>query len=54
MIYPVNDGESPNWMNYRYDQATPKERVIAYLRNLSAGLELTTNQIMDQYEMTDG
>ncbi len=53
MIYPVNDGESPSWMNHRYDQATPRERVIAYLRNLAAGDELTTMQVMEQYERED-
>ena len=45
MLYPVNDGRSPEWMNYRYEQKTPKERVIAYLRNLAEGKEKTTNQL---------
>ncbi|HET9136953.1 MAG TPA: hypothetical protein VFO76_09965 [Candidatus Kapabacteria bacterium] len=29
MIYPVNDGENPS-----YQQATPKQRCIAYLKDL--------------------
>jgi hypothetical protein len=37
MLYRVNDGENP-----RYDQPTPKQRVIAYLRALAAGEEDTT------------
>lgn len=41
-IYPVNDGTYPG-----YDQATPKARVLAYLRALQAGEELTTMQSMD-------
>lgn len=45
MIYPVNDGDSPPWMNYRYDQPTPRERVIAYLKNLSSGKEKSTNEL---------
>ncbi len=50
MVYPVNDGQSPTWMNHGYDQVTPKARVIAYLRNLLDGRELTTYEIMDEHE----
>jgi hypothetical protein len=39
----VNDGNHPD-----YQQATPKERSIAYLKNLLAGKELTPMQLMDQ------
>lgn len=48
MIYPVNDGESPKWMNHKYDQPTAKERVIAYLKNLNAGKEKTAGQLWDE------
>ena len=41
-IYPVNDGEDP-----RYRQSTPRERVVAFLRDLRDGLELTTYASMD-------
>lgn len=41
-IYPVNDGENP-----RYPQATPKQRILAYLRALAAGEEMTTEQSME-------
>ena len=42
MIYPVNDGENP-----KYQQATPKQRVIAYLKDLRDGKEMTTHQSID-------
>jgi len=42
MLYPVNDGESPN-----YPQATPKQRVIAYLRDLASGSAPTTWALME-------
>lgn len=45
MIYPINDGESPSWMNHQYDQCTPRLRVIAYLQNLAVGKEQTTPQL---------
>ena len=41
-IYPVNDGTNP-----RYPQSTPKQRVLAYLRALAAGDEMTTMESMD-------
>ncbi len=37
MIYPVNDGSHP-----AYPQATPKERILIYLKNLRDGKEKTT------------
>lgn len=42
-IYPVNDGKDPD-----YPQATPKQRCLAYLRDLQSGKELTT---LDQMEV---
>lgn len=48
MIYPVNDGEAPKWMNEKYEQKTPKERVIAYLKNLRDGKEDTTEVLWNQ------
>lgn len=50
MIYPVNDGNTPKWMNFKYEQPTAKERVIAYLKNLNQGLEKTTYQLMKEHE----
>lgn len=41
-IYPVNDGEHPN-----YQQESAKERVLAYLRNLRDGKEMTTPENME-------
>lgn len=43
MIYPVNDGE-----NATYPQATAKERVIAYLKDLRDGKAKTTHQLMEE------
>lgn len=40
----VNDGNHPN-----YQQPTPKQRSIAYLKNLLAGKELTPMELMDEY-----
>ena len=42
MIYPVNDGEHP-----KYQQSTPKQRVIAYLKDLRDGKEMTTHEHME-------
>lgn len=42
MIYPVNDGR-----NEKYQQKTPKKRVLAYLRALADGTEMTTGQSME-------
>lgn len=41
-IYPVNDGKNP-----AYQQPTPKQRVIAFLRELRSGEEPTTSQWME-------
>ncbi|QOD06126.1 hypothetical protein [Pseudarthrobacter sp. BIM B-2242] len=41
-IYPINDGTNPS-----YPQETPKQRILAYLRALQAGDELTTEQSME-------
>lgn len=43
MIYPVNDGEHP-----RYNQPTPKQRIIAYLKDLRDGKQKTTYQLMEE------
>lgn len=40
----VNDGNHPD-----YQQSTPKERSITYLKNLLEGKELTPLQMMDEY-----
>lgn len=40
-IYPVNDGSNP-----RYPQETPRQRILAYLRALQSGDEMTTDQSM--------
>lgn len=48
MIYPVNDGNAPAWMNHRYNQKTPKARVIAYLKNLIDGKEKTTQDLWQE------
>jgi hypothetical protein len=45
MIYPVNDGEVA-----AYPQATAKERVIAYLKDLRDGKTQTTQDIFDEYD----
>ena len=45
MIYPVNDGQNP-----KYQQATPKQRVLAYLKNLLNWIEKNTYQLMQEYD----
>ena len=40
----VNDGNHPD-----YKQPTPKQRSIAYLKNLLDGLELTPVELLDQF-----
>lgn len=42
VIYPVNDGSNP-----RYPQETPRQRILAYLRALQSGDEMTTDQSME-------
>lgn len=45
----INDGEKPG-----YQQATPKERCMAYLENLSRGVELSILEEMDlQYRQME-
>lgn len=46
MIYPVNDWEHP-----RYQQATPKQRVIAYLKALMNGEEKNTQDLWHEYSL---
>jgi len=43
MIYPVNDGEHPN-----YQQPTAKERCIAYLKAVKEGKEKTSYQLWEE------
>jgi hypothetical protein len=42
-VYPVNDGQHPD-----YQQATPKQRMLAYLRDLRDGRAKTTMQCMEE------
>lgn len=44
MVYPINDGKNPN-----YPQETPKQRVLAYLKNIEAGIEKTTTDWEEFY-----
>lgn len=37
VIYDINDGKNP-----KYPQPTPKQRVLAYMKNLWLGLEVDT------------
>lgn len=43
MIYPVND-----WEHSKYQQATPKQRVLAYLKALKNWEEKTTYDLMQE------
>jgi hypothetical protein len=43
MFFPVNDGTHPN-----YKQSTPKQRCIAYIKDLASGKQKTTYQIMEE------
>lgn len=46
MVYYVNDGKNKN-----YQQATPKQRCVAYLKDLQSGKAKTTYQLMaEEYE----
>jgi len=45
MIYPVNDGQDP-----KYPQTTPKQRCLAYIKDLRDGKEKNTRQLMTEYE----
>lgn len=42
-LYSINDGENP-----RYPQKTPKQRVLAFLRDLNSGAVPTTPQQMEE------
>ena len=46
MLYPVNDGEDP-----RYTQSTPKQRVLAYLKDLRDGKEKNTRELWAEIEL---
>ena len=43
MLYPVNDGEHPD-----YKQPTPKQRILAYIRDLKSGKQKTTQVLMKE------
>lgn len=43
MVYPVNDGIDP-----RYPQATPRQRVLAYLADIRDGRAKSTSQCMEE------
>lgn len=45
MIYPINDGSDP-----KYQQDTPKERVLAYLRDLRDKKTKCTRDYMKEME----
>lgn len=46
MFYPVNDGT-----NKMYQQETPKQRIIAYLKDIREGKQPSTEQLMQiEYE----
>lgn len=45
MVYPVNDGK-----NLEYPQETPKQRCVAYLKDLISGKQRCTIQLMEEYE----
>jgi hypothetical protein len=43
MVYPVNDGKHPN-----YQEPTPKQRCLSYVRNLRDGKEKDVYTLMDE------
>ena len=43
MLYPINDGTDS-----RYPQATPKQRVLAYLRDLKSGAAKNVPQLLEE------
>jgi len=43
MIYGVNDGKDSD-----YQQPTPKQRCIAYLRDIEQGVKPSTQRLMEQ------
>lgn len=42
-LYPINDGE-----DLAYPQDTPKQRVLAFLRDLNSGAVMTTPEQMEE------
>lgn len=46
MVYPVNDKQHP-----KYQQSDPKERCIAYLKDLQNGSEKTTQDYFNEYQV---
>jgi hypothetical protein len=46
MIYPVNDGEHPN-----YKQDTPKARCLAYLKDIREGKAKSTIRLFQEYDI---
>ena len=52
MVYPVNDGQAPKWMNEKYEQKTPKGRVVAYLKNLRDKKEKNTDDLWKESEVS--
>ena len=46
MIYKINDGEDE-----RYQQPTPRQRSIAYIKDLRDGKEKTVQQLMREDEL---
>jgi hypothetical protein len=45
MVYPVNDGTNP-----KYQQSTPKQRCLAYVKDLKSGVAQTTQDIYKEYD----
>lgn len=43
MVFPINDGTNP-----RYPQATPKQRILAYLRDLRDGNAKTVPELLEE------
>jgi hypothetical protein len=43
MVYPVNDGKHPN-----YQEPTPKQRCLSYIKNLRNGTEKDVYTLMDE------
>lgn len=44
MVYPVNDGKNEN-----YQQPTPKQRCVAYLKDLKSGKAKTVCELVEEY-----
>jgi hypothetical protein len=43
MVFPVNDGQ-----HSQYQQPTPKQRILAYLKDLRDGKQKTTHVLMEE------